>query len=132
MGIADSVLGKPVPVKLAGRDFVVKIVPMARVRRLGDVVQKIATELQGANVESTDGIDTIINKLLGFPHALLSIFIDDLPEDIFMDDENGVTFPDFWDVLQIALTINRVDALKNVFSRLGPSLMQASTSPKTS
>lgn len=131
MSIADT-LSKPVPVKLAGRDFVVKIVPMARVRRLGDVVQKIATELQGADLESNAGVNVVIEKVLGFPHALLSIFIDDLPESIFTDEENGVTFPDFWDVLQIALTVNRVDALKNVFSRLGPSLMQASTSPKTS
>ncbi len=129
MSIADS---KPVPVKLAGRDFVVKIVPMARVRRLGDVVQKIATEMQGANVESVEGVNVVIEKILGFPHALLSIFIDDLPESIFQDDENGVTFPDFWDVLKIALEVNRVDALKNVFSRLMPMMSQASISPKTS
>lgn len=72
-----------------------------------------------------------MDNLLQFPHKLLSLFVDNLPPEIFTDEQNGVTFPEFWDVLQIALTINRVDQLKNVFSRLVPLMSQASTSQKT-
>lgn len=133
MAIADTQARDKVPVTLAGRDFVVKVVPMARVRRLADVVVEALKQLEGVDAASDQQtMTTVVDKLLEFPHRLLSLFIDGLPEDIFADEENGVTFPEFWQTLQIALTINRVDQLKNVFSRLTPMLMQASQSPKTS
>lgn len=132
MGIAD--VTDKVPVTLAGRDFVVKVVPMARVRSLAGVVTEALKEVESVDTSADQtGITAVVDKLLQFPHQLLSVFIDNLPPEIFADEQNGVTFPEFWDVLQIALTINRVDQLKNVFSRLTPMLRaQTSTSPKTS
>lgn len=130
MGIADA--RDKVPVTLAGRDFVVKVVPMARVRRLADVVVEALKQLEGVDSSSDQQtIHVVVDKLLDFPHQLLSLFIDQLPPEIFTDEEAGVTFPEFWTTLQIALTINRVDNLKNVFSRLSPLMMQASQSQKT-
>lgn len=114
------------PVTLAGRDFVVKVVPMARVRQLADVVVEALKQAEGIDTDADQtAILAVVDKLLEFPHRLLALFIDDLPADIFNDEVNGVTFPEFWDVLQIALTVNRVDALKNVFSRLMPMMTQA-------
>lgn len=119
-----------VPVTLAGKDFVVKQVPMARIKRLGAVVSEAVGSIE-TDLTAEDGVTALMDKLLDAPHALLSLFIDDLPKEIFHDEDNGVTLPELLDVLDKAFTLNRVDALKNVFSRLGPTLLQASTSMKT-
>ncbi len=125
MAIAD-LASKKVPVTLAGRDFVVKVVPMARVRQLADVIVEALKQVEHIDTDTDQAaLTAVVDKLLEFPHRLLSLFIDNLPADIFADEENGVTFPEFWEVLQIALTVNRVDALKNVFSRLMPMMTQA-------
>lgn len=121
-----------IPVTLAGKDYVVKQVPMARIKRLGSVVSDALGNLEG-DIMTEDGATALMDKLLDAPHALLSVFIDDLPREIFHDEVNGVTLPEVLDVIEKALTLNRVDKLKNVFSRLMPVLMQqASISPKTS
>lgn len=119
-----------IPVTLAGKDFVVKQVPMARIKRLGKVVSEAIGSMD-ADMSSEDGISAIMDKLLDAPHALLSIFIDDLPQEIFRDETNGVTLPELIDVVEKAFALNRVDSLKNVFSRLTPALMQASTLTRT-
>lgn len=122
-----------VPVTLAGRDFVVRVVPMARVRQLADVLFEGVQELQDTDLPSDQAaVSAVVEKLLQFPHRLLSLFVPGLPADIFADEENGVTLPEFWHALEVALTINRVDALKNVFSRLAPLMSQASTSQRMS
>lgn len=119
-------------VKLAGRSFMVRIVPMSRVRRLADVIAESVEELQGTEMKGDEEtVKLVTDKLLQFPHRLLSVFINKLPEDIFLDEDEGVTFPEFWHALEVALTINRVDALKNAFSRLAPLLSQVSTSLRT-
>lgn len=120
-----------VPVTLAGKDFVVKQVPMARIKRLGTVVSEAVGSIE-TDLTTEDGVTALMDKLLDAPHALLSLFIDDLPKEIFHDEESGVTLPELIDVMNKAFALNRVDALKNVFSRLGPTLLQASTSMKTS
>ena len=131
MGIADA--NNKVPVTLAGRDFVVKVVPMARIRKLASVLTEAVKQADAIDTKNADedSIEALVDKVLEYPHRLLSVFIDDLPEDIFTDEEQGVTFAEFWDVLQIALRINRLDALKNAFTRLAPLLSQASPSQKT-
>jgi len=130
MAIAD--VRDKVPVVLAGRDFVVKVVPMARVRKLADVLAQAVKSAADVDTSADEAvIHTVVDKLLEFPHQLLSIFIDNLPIEIFSDEQAGVTFPEFWDVLQIALTINRVDQLKNVFTRLAPLLSQTSQLQRT-
>lgn len=118
-----------VPVTLAGKDFVVKQVPMARIKRIGPLIAEAIGNV-AADVSTQDGIHTVLDQLLDAPHALLSLFIDDLPKEIFHDEQNGVTLPEFESVLKKALEINRVDALKNVFSRLMPTLLQASNLTK--
>lgn len=120
-----------IPVTLAGRDFVVKLVPMARIKRLGAVVASALSDVEAAEANTPEGMTAMLDKLLDAPHALLSLFIDNLPPEIFHDEENGVTLPEFTDVLKKALDLNRVDVLKNVFSLLGPTL-QGSISKKTS
>lgn len=122
-----------IPVTLAGRDFVVKQVPMARIKRLGTVVAEAIEDVDNANLTNADGMTTIIDKVLDAPHALLSVFIDDLPQDIFHDEDNGVTLPELMDVVEKAFALNRVDKLKNVLARLMPvAMQQASISRKTS
>ncbi|WDL96409.1 hypothetical protein [Alicyclobacillus sp. ALC3] len=119
-------------VTLAGRSFMVRIVPMSRVRRLADVIAGAVTELQATEMKGDEeNVKVLMDKLLQFPHRLLSLFINKLPEEIFLDEDEGVTFPEFWHALEVALAINRVDALKNVFSRLAPLISQASTSLRT-
>lgn len=49
MGIADAQLKDKVPVTLAGRDFVVKVVPMARIRQLAGVVSEAMKEADSLN-----------------------------------------------------------------------------------
>jgi len=125
-----------IPVVLAGRDFVLKQVPMARVKRLSTTLAQVFAGADAADVATEAGVTTLVDKLMQAPHAVLSLFIDNLPAEIFEDEENGVTLPEFLDVLQKAVTLNRVDVLKNVFSRLTPTLIQAqaqaSMSTKTS
>lgn len=123
-----------VAVTLAGKDYVVKQVPMARIKRLGAVVAEAVQDVDKANLTNQDGVTAVIDKILDAPHALLSIFIDDLPKEIFHDEDAGVTLPELLDVVEKAFTLNRVDKLKNVFSRLVPMMQQqqASTSKKTS
>lgn len=121
-----------IPVTLAGKDYVVKQVPMARIKRLGSVVSEAVGTVE-SDLKTEDGIKSVMDKVLDAPHALLSIFIDELPKEIFHDEDKGVTLPEFETALKKAFDLNRVDVLKNVFSRLAPTLLaQASTSTKTS
>lgn len=120
-----------VPVVLAGRDFVVKQIPMARVKRLGNTLADTFKDFDTSQLTSDSGVVAFLDRLLQAPHAILSVFIDNLPSDIFTDEENGVTLPEFLDVLNQAMELNRLDVLKNGFTRLMPALIQASTSAKT-
>lgn len=122
---------KKMPVTLAGKDFVVKQVPMARIKRLGSVVADAINSVE-SDITTDDGVTALMDKLLDAPHALLSLFIDDLPPEIFHDEIGGVTLPELIEAVDKAFTLNRVDALKNVFSLLGPTLLQGSISTKTS
>lgn len=118
-------------VVLAGRDFVVRRIPMARVSRLGTTLSAIVEDLTKLDLQDNqNATEVIFNKVLEFPHELLSLFIKDLPEDIFKDEEEGVDFPEFLDALNTAIELNRIDTLKNFFSRLAPLMMQASTLQK--
>lgn len=130
MPVADSNNRKIVI--LGGKEYIVKVIPMARIRKLGAAVASILTDTDAIDMNNPQtATQTVFDKLLEMPHELLSLFIDELPRDIFEDQDNGVTFPEFYDALMVALSINRVDVLKNVFSRLIPALNQARQSVKT-
>lgn len=133
-------------VTLAGGTYVVKRVPMARIKRIDSIltstVQELRKDVNLENVtkdpEAAAGlVSSVMDKILAFPHAILSIFIDELPVEIFLDDENGVDLPDFLDALKAALELNRTDVLKKGFSRLFSTLIEtqrarASISQRTS
>jgi hypothetical protein len=117
---------KTLPVVLAGRDFVLRRIPMARVKRLGATLTTIIEDLSHVDIDENKGIvDLLLDKVLEFPYEIMSLFIKDLPKEIFEDEENGVDFPEFLDTLKKAIEFNRLDALKNVFSRLTPLAIQA-------
>lgn len=116
-----------IPVTLAGRDFVVRRIPMARVRTIGTTLSAVFKDFGDADVADQTVIEAIINRALEFPYEILKLFIKDLPKEIFEDEEDGVTFPEFIETLEIAINHNRLDSLKNFFSRLFPTI-QASLS----
>lgn len=124
MAVADK---KGVPIVLAGRDFVIKRVPMARIKSLGTRVAEIfdGIDIEKLQKNPEEVVPTIMDKLLETPHAILSVFIKDLPLDIFLDEEDGVSFPEFLEALQTAVEVNRVDVLKNALTRLYPGLLNA-------
>lgn len=122
---------KKIPVVLAGKDFVVKQIPMARAKRVGTTLSEVFKDFDTAQLKSDAGVVAFLDRLLQTPHAILSIFIDNLPVEIFTDEENGVTLPEFLDVLHKAVELNRIDTLKNGFTRLIPTLTQASGLVKT-
>lgn len=124
-------VNKKVPVTLAGQDFVIKQIPMARVKRFGGALADIFQDFDPSHLTNDTGVVAFLNKLLQAPYAILSLFIDNLPAEIFTDEDNGVTLPEFLDVLEKAMTLNRIDVLKNGFTRLMPTLVQASTLGKT-
>lgn len=110
---------KGVPVTLAGRGFVVEKIPMVRVKRLGNVISGVMKDLSGLDYETDDkAAQAVLNKLLDFPYEILSLFITKLPKDIFEDEENGVTFPEFLEAMQEAIKLNRLDTLKNFLAPL--------------
>lgn len=114
-----------IPVELAGRDFVLKRVPMARVKKLGSVIQKLISDFGELDLNNTDNAaEVVLDHALEFPYELLSLFINDLPKEIFDDEENGVTFPEFIDTLQKAIELNRLDTLKNFLSPLISNLAE--------
>lgn len=120
---------KTVPVELGGRDFVIRRIPMARVRKIGATLSKIIGDFTKLDLnENEDATQVIIDKALEFPYEILSLFIKDLPKDIFEDEDNGVDFPEFLEALEKAIEINRIDTLKNFFSRLVPMLTTAQAS----
>lgn len=119
-------LEKKVPVVLAGRDFVVKQVPMARVKRLGPALAQILASVDPQALQDPTQLGSVLAQLLEAPHVLLSLFIDELPLDIFQDEVNGVTFPEIVAAFDVATRVNRLDILKNLWARL----QQAA--PKTS
>lgn len=123
-------------VTLAGQDFVMKRIPMARMRSIAPSLQKIMSELRAEitpeQAQEQGGlIGIIMNKLTEIPHEILSLFIKNLPKDIFEDEENGVTFPEFYETLLEALELNRLDVLKSFFTKAAPLLLQATALPKT-
>jgi hypothetical protein len=118
-----------VPVVLAGRDFVVKRIPMARVRSIGKTLAAIIGDFNTLDLNESDNVaEILLNKVLDFPYEILSLFIKDLPKDIFEDEDNGVNFPEFLDTLKIAIEVNRIDTLKNFLTRLAPMMLQAQAS----
>lgn len=120
---------KGVPVVLAGRDFVVKRIPMARVRSIGKTLSTIIGDFSKVDLNENDNVaEILIDKVLEFPYEILSLFIKDLPKEIFEDEDEGVTFPEFLDTLKMAIEVNRIDTLKNFFTRLAPMMLQAQAS----
>lgn len=120
---------KAVPVVLAGRDFVVKRIPMARVRTIGKTLSALIEDFSKKDLSKTDNVaEIILDKVLDFPYEILSLFIKDLPKEIFDDEENGVNYPEFLDALNTAIEVNRIDTLKNFFARLATMMMQAQAS----
>lgn len=112
--------------RLAGHDYIIKQVPMARVKRLGPVLAHLVQDLTVEDVQDPNALGTLLPKLLDAPHAVLSLFIEDLPRDIFQDEEHGVTMPELLDALKKAVDLNRLDALKNLWAGLGGgTLIQA-------
>ena len=105
-------------VELAGREFFMKRIPMARVRRLNGVLKSMIERVQKMDVESENGLEVALEELLSFPYELMSLFIKDLPNEIFDDEENGVTFPELLDALKKAVELNRLDTLKNLLTPL--------------
>lgn len=129
--MSNSKTDKTRAVELAGHDFVVRRIPMARVRTIGKTISAIINDFSKQDLSKSDNAtEVILNKVIEFPYEILSLFIKDLPKEIFEDEENGVDFPEFLEVLQIAIELNRIDALKNFFSRLAPMMIQASTLQK--
>lgn len=112
--------------RLGGKDYIIKQVPMARVKRLGpvlaDVVEQVSKDAEGGDAALTP----LLDRFLAAPHAVLSLFIDDLPEAIFHDEDAGVTMPEMLDALEKAISLNRLDVLKKAWAGLGGSqLIQA-------
>jgi hypothetical protein len=118
-----------IPVVLAGRDFVVKRIPMARVRSIGKTLSAIIGDFSTLDLNGSDNVaEILLDKVLEFPYEILSLFIKDLPKEIFTDEEEGVNFPEFLDTLKVAIEVNRIDSLKNFFTRLAPMMLQAQAS----
>jgi hypothetical protein len=118
-----------VPVMLAGRDFVVKRIPMARVRSIGKTLSSIIGDFNTKDLNKSDNVaEILLDKVLEFPYEILSLFIKDLPKEIFEDENEGVNFPEFLDALKVAIEVNRIDTLKNFFTRLAPMMLQAQAS----
>lgn len=117
---------KEVSVVLAGREFFIRRIPMARVKKLGKTLSAIVTDLSQTDIDTNKGaVESILDKVLEFPYEILSLFIKNLPKDIFEDEDEGVDFPEFINALNKAIEFNRLDALKNGFSRLVPMAVQA-------
>jgi hypothetical protein len=118
-----------VPVILAGRDFVVKRIPMARVRSIGKTLSSIIGDFSIKDLNESDNLtEILLDKVLEFPYEIMSLFIKDLPKEIFLDEDEGVNFPEFLDALKVAIEVNRIDSLKNFFTRLAPMMLQAQAS----
>lgn len=118
-----------VPVVLADRDFVVKRIPMTRVRSIGKTLSAIIGDFNTKDLNESDNItEILLDKVLEFPYEIMSLFIKDLPKEIFLDEDEGVNFPEFLDALKVAIEVNRIDSLKNFFTRLAPMMLQAQAS----
>lgn len=103
-------------VLLGGEEFRVKVVPVARVKLIIPVMTALFEEL--AKEQKEVGFETVVDKLLEAPHKFLSIFISDLPVKVFTDVDNGATLPEILKAFEVVMELNRLDVLKNVFSRL--------------
>jgi hypothetical protein len=120
-------------ISLGGQSFVLKKIPMARFKVITSTLSNIFKEFGDKKLEDTNVLDALLDRVLEFPHEILSIFIKDLPKEIFLDEEDGVSFPEFIEALEKAIEINRLDKLKGFFSKLAPALAQtmATTQLKT-
>lgn len=114
-----------ITVTLAETDYIVKIVPMAKVKKLGSLVME-AVQNEGVVDENdmSNTVGNVVDQLMTMPHAVLSLFIDNLPREIFLDEEKGVTLPEFIDALETCTKINRIDWVKNLLGRATPYLME--------
>lgn len=111
-------------INLAGQSFVIKKIPMARFKVITSTLSNIFSNFSDQELADESVLGSLINKALEFPYEILSIFIKDLPKEIFLDEEEGVTFPEFLEALEKAIEINRLDKLKDFFSKLAPALAQ--------
>lgn len=114
-------------VTLAGRPFYINRAALAKIKSLsnmiGDLFKDVNLE-EMAKAPETAG-EMITDKILSVPHAVLSIFVDDLPKEIFTDEENGVTLPELLDALSEISDYNRLNTVKNFLSPMLPGIRQA-------
>lgn len=136
--MADTAVASAKTVLLGGREFTVRTVPVARVKLIVPVLTELFKELtkdqdksQNATGVAADGassqesgeaqsvgIEAVVDKLLQTPHRFLGLFINNLPESVFTDPDNGATLPEILKALEVVMDLNRLDVIKNVFSRL--------------
>lgn len=120
-----------IPVVLAGREWNAKAVPIARIKKIIPAIvaafQDIDTKGFGQDTATAERVVTsVFDKLVEAPHAVFSVFIKDLPKEIFTDEDEGVTFPELFDAIEKVLVHNRIGGLKNLLQRIPqwyPSLM---------
>lgn len=117
---------KPV-VTLAGKPYYINRAPLAKIKGLsnmiGDLFQDMNLDELKEAPEQAGGM--IVDKILTVPHAVLSVFIKDLPKEIFADEEDGVTLPELLDALEDCAKHNRLDTVKNFLSPLMPSIRKS-------
>jgi hypothetical protein len=113
-----------VTVTLAGEEYIVKIIPMAKVKKLGELVAEALQDEAVIDEKDLAGTaQSVVDQLMAMPHAILSLFIPNLPKEIFTDEENGVTLPEFIEALETCAKVNRIDWVKNLLSRAAPYLL---------
>ncbi|MFB5192652.1 hypothetical protein [Alicyclobacillus fastidiosus] len=104
---------------LGGKPYTVRAVPVAATLSIIPALQKVFGNLrEQAGEKKPVTFNDVLGKVLEAPHAIFSIFIDDLPEKAFTDPKHGATFPELLAAWEVILEVNRLDVLKNALTRL--------------
>lgn len=103
----------------------IREMPMPRVKRFKNVIGGMVEDYHqfmsdfadaqesGKPLSDSEKLMDLSDIILSRPHEILSIIIPGLPEEPFLDEENGVTFPQLVDAFDKVLTVNRLEWLKN-------------------
>ncbi|WP_436664234.1 hypothetical protein ACOALA_04105 [Alicyclobacillus acidoterrestris] len=117
--MSESLVVTAKDVILGGKPYTVRAVPVAAALSIIPELQKVFGKLkEQAGADKPITFNDVLGKIFETPHAIFSLFIDDLPVKVFTDPRHGATFPELLAAWDVILEVNRLDVLKNALTRL--------------
>lgn len=116
-------------IQLAGHEYVVRAVPIGKLRKLAKDLSNVLASLTSSGAQTTEqAIEEVVGGLGAGLDTFFRAFAPEIPAGLFDDEENGPTLPEIVEAVKVIAKVNRLDSLGNLLRPLGQAL-QGAVSP---